>query len=213
MPNGLELVNNAVNTLGNLNSLANVQSGLRTMSCLVTDSIQENVGLRGKDSGLRIEDSGLRIEEQGARENVWASFIHSKEKIEGRRTGHLEQNSTLQYNGTVVGADLWGGKHGFGGVALSYADGNVHSNQSSSVVKTAEDAGISWQTKTKIAGGNDAGSIQNAGSGVKVLAVSVPCRYLHSPVCVIRESDAEACEKLAYALIPAIQEMGATDDF
>ena len=132
MPNGLELVNNAVNTLGNLNSLANVQSGLWTMSSLVTDSIQENVGLRGKDSGLRIE-------EQGARENVWASFIHSKEKIEGRRTGHLEQNSTLQYNGTVVGADLWGGKHGFGGVALSYADGNVHSNQSSSVVKNEAD--------------------------------------------------------------------------
>ena len=101
------------------------------------------------------------------------------------------------------------------GAVISFIDGRtVYDAQLYDLaVKTAEDAGISWQTKTKIAGGNDAGSIQNAGSGVKVLAVSVPCRYLHSPVCVIRESDAEACEKLAYALIPAIQEMGATDDF
>ena len=127
-----DVVNNAVNTFGNLNSLANVQGGLRTMSSLITDSIQENAGLRGMDSGLRIE-------EQGARENVWASFIHSKEKIEGRKTGHLQQNSTLQYNGTVVGADLWSGEHGFGGVALHYADGNFHSYQMVNTVKNEAD--------------------------------------------------------------------------
>lgn len=127
-----DVVNNAVNTFGNLNSLANVQSGLRTMSSLVTDSIQENAGLRGKDSGLRIE-------EQRARENVWASYIHSKEKIEGRKTGHLQQNSTLQYNGTVVGADLWKSEHGFGGVALHYADGNFRSYQMVNTVKNEAD--------------------------------------------------------------------------
>lgn len=126
-----DVVNNAVNTFGNLNSLANVQGGLRTMSSLITDSIQENAGLRGKDSGLRIEG-----QEKG---NVWASFIHNKEKIEGRKTGHLKQNSTLQYNGTVVGADLWKGEHGFGGVALHYADGNFHSNQMVNTVKNEAD--------------------------------------------------------------------------
>ncbi len=66
--------------------------------------------------------------------------------------------------------------------------------------------GIPHQTKTKIAGGNDAGAIQNAGEGARVMAVSVPCRYLHSPVSVIRKSDAEACEKLAFALVSALQE-------
>lgn len=69
---------------------------------------------------------------------------------------------------------------------------------------TAQD--IPWQTKTKIAGGNDAGAIQSAGRGARVLAVSVPCRYLHSPLSVIRYPDAEACEKLAFAMISALQE-------
>ena len=101
-----------------------------------------------------------------------------------------------------------------GGAVISFIDGRtVYDAQLYDLaVDTAEKANIPWQTKTKIAGGNDAGSIQSAGSGVRVLAISVPCRYLHSPVCVIRESDAQNCEKLAEALIPAIQEMGAFND-
>lgn len=102
-----------------------------------------------------------------------------------------------------------------GGAVISFIDGRtVYDAQLyDTAVKTAESAQISWQTKTKVAGGNDAGSIQNAGDGVRVLAISVPCRYLHSPVCVIRESDAQACETLAFAMISAVQEMEENDDF
>ena len=73
-------------------------------------------------------------------------------------------------------------------------------------VSLCERGGIRWQTKSKIAGGNDAGAIQNAGRGARVMAVSVPCRYLHAPCSVIRKSDAEDCEKLAFALVSALQE-------
>lgn len=48
---------------------------------------------------------------------------------------------------------------------------------------------INWQTKTLVAGGNDSGAIHISRSGVKTCAVSVPCRYLHTPCCVIKEND------------------------
>lgn len=64
----------------------------------------------------------------------------------------------------------------------------------------ADEKGILCQPKTYVAGGNDAGAIHKSRGGVKVLTVSVPCRYLHSPVCVIKYSDAEESLKLIKAL-------------
>ena len=55
----------------------------------------------------------------------------------------------------------------------------------------AEENGISCQTKTMVAGGNDAGAIHVSRGGVKTAAVSLPCRYLHSPSCVINKADFE----------------------
>lgn len=94
------------------------------------------------------------------------------------------------------------------GAVISFIDGRTVYDKAlyDLAVSTCEDQNIKWQTKTKIAGGNDAGAIQNAGDGVRVLAVSVPCRYLHAPASVIRKSDADACEKLAESLVSAIQE-------
>jgi endoglucanase len=39
---------------------------------------------------------------------------------------------------------------------------------------------IPWQTKTRVAGGNDAGSVQRAVGGCRTCVISVPVRYLHS---------------------------------
>ena len=64
----------------------------------------------------------------------------------------------------------------------------------------AEKNGIACQPKTFVSGGNDAGAIHKSRGGVRVLTVSVPCRYLHSPVCVIKYSDAEESLKLVKAL-------------
>ena len=60
--------------------------------------------------------------------------------------------------------------------------------------------GIKCQPKTMVAGGNDAGAIHKSRGGVKVLTVSVPCRYLHSPGCVIKYSDAEESLRLIKAM-------------
>jgi len=63
---------------------------------------------------------------------------------------------------------------------------------------------IPVQTKTMVAGGNDSGAIHVSGSGVRTVAISVPCRYLHSPSCVVKESDIFACKELARNLSAAI---------
>lgn len=65
----------------------------------------------------------------------------------------------------------------------------------------ANEQGIGWQTKTMVAGGNDSGAIHVSRGGVRTMAISAPCRYLHSPSCVVKLSDLEDCEKLAKLMI------------
>ncbi len=60
---------------------------------------------------------------------------------------------------------------------------------------------IKAQTKTRVAGGNDAGAIHKSRGGVKVLTISVPTRYLHSPCCVCKYEDIESVRDLAKAMI------------
>lgn len=57
------------------------------------------------------------------------------------------------------------------------------------------------QTKTRIAGGNDSGAIHVSRGGVRTLAISAPCRYLHSPSCVAEITDIENCLRLTRAMI------------
>ena len=64
----------------------------------------------------------------------------------------------------------------------------------------AERENIPCQPKTFVAGGNNSGAIHKSRSGVKVLTVSIPCRYLHSPSCVIKYKDAEETLRLVKAL-------------
>ncbi|MDR1464104.1 MAG: M20/M25/M40 family metallo-hydrolase [Oscillospiraceae bacterium] len=58
-----------------------------------------------------------------------------------------------------------------------------------SAMALAAQHGIPVQTKSLVAGGNDAGAIHQSRGGVPTLAISVPCRYLHSPACVAKEAD------------------------
>lgn len=66
---------------------------------------------------------------------------------------------------------------------------------------TAKKLGIPCQTKTMVAGGNDAGAIHLTRGGVRTCGISLPCRYLHSPCCVIKEDDLENTVKLVKELL------------
>lgn len=68
----------------------------------------------------------------------------------------------------------------------------------------AKENGIPVQTKTAVAGGNDAGSIQRSGKGARVMAVSVPARYIHSGSSVAKLSDIENTEKLIRKILTFI---------
>lgn len=56
---------------------------------------------------------------------------------------------------------------------------------------------IKWQTKTMVAGGNDAGAIHKSRGGVKTVAISIPCRYIHSASCVAGKDDMQSVYDLA----------------
>lgn len=51
-----------------------------------------------------------------------------------------------------------------------------------------------------VAGGNDSAAVHVGAGGVKTIAVSLPCRYLHSPSCVIKEEDYTSAKELVGAL-------------
>ena len=67
--------------------------------------------------------------------------------------------------------------------------------------ETAKENGIKIQTKTAVAGGNDAGSVQTSGRGSRVIAVSLPCRYIHSGSSVVKLSDIDETRKLLSVLL------------
>ena len=59
--------------------------------------------------------------------------------------------------------------------------------------------GISVQRDIMRGGGTDAGAIHTTRLGVKTGGISVPCRYIHTPVEMADLGDAEACIKLVEA--------------
>ncbi len=88
------------------------------------------------------------------------------------------------------------------GAVVSYMDGATVYDRSlyHMITEAAKKAGIPVQTKTKIAGGNDAGAIHQSRGGVRTAAISVPCRYLHSSASLISKNDLKAvCDTLKTA--------------
>ena len=61
----------------------------------------------------------------------------------------------------------------------------------------ADEIGVKAQYKRAVAGGNDAGVIHQSRGGVRTLAISLACRYLHAPSCVADKSDCESVMRLA----------------
>ena len=94
------------------------------------------------------------------------------------------------------------------GPVISYMDrGTVYDHGLYRLaMDTAKEQGIPAQTKTLVAGGNDSSSIQRTGAGSRVLAISAPTRYLHSPVDVLDRNDVENMQKLLKVLLPKLAE-------
>lgn len=69
------------------------------------------------------------------------------------------------------------------------------------IIEAAKNENIKFQIKESVSGGNDAGVIQLSGEGIKTAVVSIPCRYIHSPVSVADLNDFHSTAKLVEAFL------------
>jgi putative aminopeptidase FrvX len=69
------------------------------------------------------------------------------------------------------------------------------------LVETAEELDIPYQFKQPGLGGTDAGAIHLVKEGVPSATVSVPCRYIHSPACLLSLEDFENTVRLMKATL------------
>jgi endoglucanase len=84
------------------------------------------------------------------------------------------------------------------GAAVKVKDASViaHPMVKDLLVSTAKAKGIPYQMEVLERGGTDAGSIHLIRSGVPTGAVSVPCRYIHTPGEMVDLGDVTACVDL-----------------
>lgn len=92
------------------------------------------------------------------------------------------------------------------GAVVSYMDnGTVYDRRLFDLtMRIAHENNIAVQTKTLIAGGNDSRAIHTSHGGVRTCAISIPCRYLHSPSCVIKTDDFNAVKTLVGKMSAAV---------
>ncbi len=93
------------------------------------------------------------------------------------------------------------------GPVISFMDrGTVYDRELYKLtLETAEKNNIKAQPKTKVAGGNDSQVVHKSRCGVRTVAMSMPCRYLHSSSCVLQKSDIAATLELATKLVEEMQ--------
>lgn len=119
----------ALNSVANMGELAGVNHGTYSMSNAMTDAVAHHLSLA--THGEQDKD-------------IWAHYIHNKEDIDGMNFGGVDGSYEAQYNGIVIGSDLYKNGKTTAGIALSYADGNINgSNFASSTKNEAEYYGAS----------------------------------------------------------------------
>jgi endoglucanase len=93
------------------------------------------------------------------------------------------------------------------GPAISIIDRATYSDKrlNNYIKEQAENKRISYQYKRGIFGGNDAGKIHLSKTGIPSCSISVPCRYIHSPISVMSIKDYDNTFKLAQAFLENIE--------
>lgn len=88
------------------------------------------------------------------------------------------------------------------GPAVSFMDkGNLYTR---TLYDFAISCGEKCQPKAYVSGGNNSRAFALSGEGAATLAVSLPCRYIHSPSCVASLKDFDAMLPLTKKLLEAV---------
>jgi len=138
-------------------------------------TVQEEVGLRGAKTAAYAVDPDYGI----------AVDVTDVDDTPGS-----EKNGTVQL-----------GK----GAAIKVMDSSVicHPDVVNKLSKLAEDKGIAAQKDILRSGGTDAGAMHISRMGVRTGGISVPCRYIHTPVEMADIADFSACVDLTVAFAVA----------
>ncbi len=89
------------------------------------------------------------------------------------------------------------------GVAISIMDrGSVADSEfNEEIMRIARKNKIAFQKKLTLSGGNDAGAITYFNGGIPTAVLSIPGRYIHSPVTVISKNDYFSSKKLCEKIL------------
>ncbi len=95
-----------------------------------------------------------------------------------------------------------------GGPVLTFMDRGSYSDKELNkfVMDIADKNGVKYQYKLGSSGGNDAGAIQSGASGSRVCSVSLPCRYIHSPICTFDMEDFNSLKELMEHVLVSIHD-------
>ncbi|MDO4742710.1 MAG: M42 family metallopeptidase [bacterium] len=142
-----------------------------------TFTVQEEVGLRGaKTAAYSVDpDSAIILETTTAADIAGVADNETVCRVGSGAVISFMDRSTLY-------------DRGYYDMAFEVADRN----------------NIKCQAKSAVAGGNNAGAVHSSRSGVRTVALSLPCRYIHSQSCAASYSDVEALYNLAKAMIEEI---------
>ncbi len=88
------------------------------------------------------------------------------------------------------------------GVAVSFMDGGTVYDRG--YYNAAINSGIKCQPKRAVTGGNNSAAVHLSRGGVRSLALSVPCRYIHSASCVCDDGDIKSAYEMARFMINGI---------
>ena len=125
-------------------------------------AVQEEVGLRGAARAAYDINPDLAI------------------VIEGTSASDVPETDEHGYSTTVDK-----------GPALTVMDNSVIASKNilNGLIDTAEQKNIPYQYRRANVGGTDAGTINLTREGIPAAVISLPCRYIHSPVSLISLSD------------------------
>lgn len=98
------------------------------------------------------------------------------------------------------------------GPALTLMDGSVmpHRPTVEKLKSLSDQLQIPIQYRRGSTGSTDAGVLQRGSTGVKTAVLSIPCRYIHSPVSLLAKEDLVNAVQLVEAFIRAVEKEGVS---
>ncbi|RMF76178.1 MAG: M42 family peptidase [Chloroflexi bacterium] len=153
-----------------------LQGGPYPVDILAAFTVQEEIGLRGAGVAARILNPDMAFALEG-------TTAHDVPDPTANPDDEDEPNPTARLGD---------------GPALTVIDGGMIADPRllNFLRSTAESNNIPYQLKTRPGGRTDAAAIHTANAGIPSAAISVPCRYIHSPSAYLNRDDYDNTLKL-----------------